>query len=81
MEKVKNGKVDNVNGFDDEEKMLVYSGTMIKDTTKKHGYGVAKWRNGDSYQGIFENDMRNIRGKYHFSSLNSYTGEFLDGMI
>jgi hypothetical protein len=53
----------------------VYSGEYEND--KRHGQGIFKYTNGDSYQGVFKHgDMH--RGTFTWSNGDTYEGEFKD---
>ena len=44
-----------------------------------HGYGRLVWPNGRSYEGEFENDVKNGKGTYQWADGQVYTGEWLNG--
>ena len=38
------------------------------DTDKRHGYGIRKYVDGDTYTGRYKNHLKHGKGKYTFSS-------------
>jgi len=44
-----------------------------------HGYGRLVWPNGRSYEGEFENDIKNGKGTYQWADGQVYTGEWHNG--
>eukprot|EP01006_Ploeotia_vitrea_P062648 TRINITY_DN84179_c0_g1_i1.p2 TRINITY_DN84179_c0_g1~~TRINITY_DN84179_c0_g1_i1.p2 ORF type:complete len:658 (-),score=411.56 TRINITY_DN84179_c0_g1_i1:43-2016(-) len=56
------------------------------DDAKEHpfldrdGAGVAKFPNGDTYEGEYRDGKRNGKGKYVFAKGGSYEGDYVDGL-
>ena len=74
----------NVHGLkidENSEESAIYSGQMLKDSQNiKHGYGIMRWPDGTVYEGLWENNLYNGRGKLYHASGDLYEGEFVDDM-
>ena len=46
---------------------------------KKDGQGIYEWKNGDRFEGNFENGQINGYGRYSWTDGNVYQGDFKDG--
>ena len=44
----------------------------------REGRGQMTYKDGDVYEGMWEEDRRNGRGKLHYSNGDYYEGEFVD---
>jgi hypothetical protein len=44
-----------------------------------HGYGLQTWPNGKSYEGTFQNDVKNGYGTYQWADSSVYQGQWLNG--
>ena len=65
------------------EDSAVYSGQVQKTHQNlhiKHGYGIMRWPDGTVYEGLWENNLYNGRGKLYHASGDLYEGEFQDDM-
>ena len=51
----------------------------IHDNNIRHGYGIMKMSNGDTYKGEYLNDKRNGYGKYVYRGAEDGEEEFYDG--
>ena len=59
-----------------------FIGYVDKKYKKKNKFGILKWKDGDSYEGYFENDNFKGYGKYFTESTGSkYKGQFLNNQI
>ena len=59
-----------------------FIGYVDKKYNKKNKFGILKWKDGDSYEGYFENDNFKGYGKYFTESTGSkYKGQFLNNQI
>ena len=59
-----------------------YDTNVDKKYKKKNKFGILKWKDGDSYEGYFENDNFKGYGKYFTESTGSkYKGQFLNNQI
>lgn len=77
------GQLVNVHNFKVEEgseDTAIYSGQMLKDSNIKHGFGIMRWPDGTVYEGLWENNLYNGRGKLYHASGDLYEGEFVDDM-
>lgn len=62
-----------------------YQGTRINNIGEfnqfvKHGYGIEKFTNGDSYRGYYEKGKPHGRGEYTWRNVAVYRGEFKQGL-
>lgn len=57
-------------------KLTNAAGEALKSSTSFSGPGVAEYANGDIYDGIFENGIRQGRGKYTYLNGDSFDGVF-----
>ena len=60
-------------------KAFKYQGEFLDGL--KQGTGVYVWDNGDRYDGLFNQDKPDGRGKYHFANGDTYEGEVKAGVI
>jgi hypothetical protein len=73
--------VHNMRVDDNSEESAIYSGQMLKDSQNiKQGYGIMRWPDGTVYEGLWENNLYNGRGKLYHASGDLYEGEFVDDM-
>ena len=49
----------------------------MKDKTR-HGFGIQVWPDGAKYEGQWENNMANGKGRYYHSSGDVYDGDWLN---
>lgn len=81
---MKSGQLVNVHNFKVEESnddTAIYSGQMLKGSNNvKHGFGIMRWPDGTVYEGLWENNLYNGRGKLYHASGDLYEGEFVDDM-
>ncbi len=84
MKQYNNGQllnVDNMRIDDQSEDSAIYNGNMLANSSNvKQGYGVMKWPDGTVYEGLWENNLYNGRGKLYHASGDLYEGEFVDDM-
>ena len=53
----------------------VYSGQIVKGSGHlRKGFGVIKFEDGGEYEGLWENDMPNRRGKFVYGNGDVYEG-------
>ena len=84
MEQYKSGNLMNVHNQNIDqgsEESAIYSGQMLKDSPNiKQGYGIMRWPDGTVYEGLWENNLYNGRGKLYHASGDLYEGEFVNDM-
>ena len=44
-----------------------------------HGFGEYLWKNGDKYEGYYENDLRHGKGIYRFNNGSVLKGTWVNG--
>ena len=86
MKAFQQGNLVNVHNYrvvETNEDTAIYSGQMLNDGQNqdiKHGYGIMRWPDGTVYEGLWENNLYNGRGKLYHASGDLYEGEFVDDM-
>ena len=87
LEQYKSGQLSNVHNMkifadDQSQGSAIYSGQMLQKNNQnvKQGYGIMRWPDGTVYEGLWQNDYYNGRGKLYHASGDLYEGEFVNDM-
>ncbi len=63
-----------------DNNVLYLNEGVYRGDIKREGHGSMDYKNGDTFEGIWENDQK-VNGIYYFSNGNKYIGEFKNDKI
>ena len=75
---LKDGKLITLRPPYENDGHIIYYGEWDPNTNKRHGRGIQIWPEGSRYEGLWQNDKANIKGKLEHNDGDYYEGEWKD---